>query len=143
MPEAITGGTRALPYFEPNDLDPEARGFIPNSFSAGMTPAQLFFHQAGGREGLMDTAIKTAETGTLHHRILKALENITVWHDGSTRDAGGQIIQPTYGEDGFDAGELMFVPFGDTNIPFFMNLNQTVGQINAKYGYYTGIDIQL
>ena len=93
-------------------------------------------HQAGGREGLMDTAIKTAETGTLHHRIVKALENITVGVDGSTRNSGKRIIQPTYGEDGFDAAELQFVPFGEDKIPFFINLDQVSGQINAKYGYY-------
>ena len=136
MPQVITNGKRVLPYFEEGELDPEARGFVKNSFVSGLTPAELFFHQAGGREGLMDTALKTADTGALHHRIVKALENVQVALDGSVRNAANQIIQPIYGEDGFNAAELQFVPFGEETVPFFINLDQVVGQINARYGYY-------
>ncbi len=136
MKLAISGGTRCLPYFEEGDLDPEARGFCVRSFMEGLTPAELFFHQAGSREGLMDTAIKTSDTGSLHHRIIKALEDIKVAYDGSTRDAANRVIQYVYGEDGFDGAELQFVQIGDQRIPSFINIDQVVGQINASYGYY-------
>lgn len=64
MPETISGGRRALPYFPEDSLDPAARGFVSNSFLTGLTPAEMFFHQAGGREGLTDTAVKSVTGDT-------------------------------------------------------------------------------
>ena len=46
-----------------DDYGPESRGFVENSYLAGLTPSEFFFHAMGGREGLIDTAVKTAETG--------------------------------------------------------------------------------
>ena len=54
---------RSLPHFAKNDLGPEARGFVENSYLRGLTPQEFFFHAMGGREGLIDTAVKTSETG--------------------------------------------------------------------------------
>lgn len=54
---------RTLPHFIKDDYGPESRGFVENSYLAGLTPAEFFFHAMGGREGLIDTAVKTAETG--------------------------------------------------------------------------------
>lgn len=42
---------------------PAAKGFVANSFYSGLTPTEFFFHTMAGREGLVDTAVKTAETG--------------------------------------------------------------------------------
>jgi hypothetical protein len=64
MPEVITDNTRCLPYFPQNSLDPAARGFCINSFLTGLTPSEMFFHQAGAREGLTDTAIKSVTGDT-------------------------------------------------------------------------------
>ena len=54
---------RTLPHFVKDDYGPESRGFVENSFLAGLTPTEFFFHAMGGRGGLIDTAVKTAETG--------------------------------------------------------------------------------
>ena len=54
---------RTLPHFIKDDYGPESRGFVENSYLAGLTPSEMFFHAMGGREGLIDTAVKTAETG--------------------------------------------------------------------------------
>lgn len=54
---------RTLPHFIKDDYGPESRGFVENSYLAGLTPSEFFFHAMGGREGLIDTAVKTAETG--------------------------------------------------------------------------------
>lgn len=54
---------RTLPHFIKDDYGPESRGFVENSYLAGLTPTEFFFHAMGGREGLIDTAVKTAETG--------------------------------------------------------------------------------
>ena len=57
----------------------------------------------GGREGLIDTAVKTAETGYIQRRLIKALEDLMVQYDGSVRNSLGQIVQFSYGEDGLDS----------------------------------------
>jgi hypothetical protein len=137
MPETLSGGKRATPYFDEGSLDPEARGFIINSFLSGLTPAQLFFHQAGSRVGLMDTALKTADTGHMHHRIVKALEDVKVLRDGSVRSASGAIFQATYGDDGFDAASLEIVGTPSGMITTFIDLGRTSAVLNAKYGYVT------
>jgi DNA-directed RNA polymerase II subunit RPB1 len=57
----------------------------------------------GGREGLIDTAVKTAETGYIQRRLIKALEDVMVKYDGTVRTSKDQVIQFLYGEDGFAA----------------------------------------
>ncbi len=57
----------------------------------------------GGREGLIDTAVKTAETGYIQRRLIKALEDVMVKYDGTVRTSKEQVIQFLYGEDGFAA----------------------------------------
>lgn len=57
----------------------------------------------GGREGLIDTACKTAETGYIQRRLIKAMESIMAQYDGTIRNSVGQMVQLRYGEDGLDA----------------------------------------
>ncbi len=49
-----------------------------NSFYTGLSATEFFFHTMGGREGLVDTAVKTAETGYMSRRLMKALEDLSV-----------------------------------------------------------------
>ncbi|VEN45805.1 unnamed protein product, partial [Callosobruchus maculatus] len=93
---------RSLPHFDHYSKTPEAKGFVENSFYTGMTPTEFFFHTMGGREGLVDTAVKTAETGYMQRRLVKSLEDLVVHYDGSVRNAEGDIVQITYGCDGLD-----------------------------------------
>ncbi|KAI1719686.1 RNA polymerase rpb1, domain 1 domain-containing protein [Ditylenchus destructor] len=93
---------RTLPHFIKDDNGPESRGFVENSYLAGLTPAEFFFHAMGGREGLIDTAVKTAETGYIQRRLIKAMESVMVNYDGTIRTANGQMVQLRYGEDGLD-----------------------------------------
>merc|ERR1719461_670257 len=95
---------RTLPHFIKDDYGPESRGFVENSYLAGLTPPEFYFHAMGGREGLIDTAVKTAETGYIQRRLIKAMESLMVNYDGTVRNAVGQLIQLRYGEDGL-AGE--------------------------------------
>ncbi|KAK9384066.1 DNA-directed RNA polymerase II subunit RPB1 [Kockiozyma suomiensis] len=94
---------RTLPHFTKDDYSPESRGFIENSYLRGLTPQEFFFHAMAGREGLIDTAVKTAETGYIQRRLVKALEDISVHYDGTVRNSLGDILQFVYGEDGLDA----------------------------------------
>ncbi|KAJ2158302.1 DNA-directed RNA polymerase II core subunit rpo21 [Coemansia sp. RSA 552] len=93
---------RTLPHFAKDDYSPESKGFVRNSYLRGLTPQEFFFHAMGGREGLIDTAVKTAETGYIQRRLIKALEDIMCHYDGTIRNSQGQIIQFVYGEDGMD-----------------------------------------
>ncbi|CAF4100212.1 unnamed protein product, partial [Rotaria sordida] len=95
---------RTLPHFIKDDYGPEAKGFVENSYLQGLTPVEFYFHAMGGREGLIDTAVKTAETGYIQRRLIKAMESVMVKYDGTVRNQIEQLIQFTYGEDGL-AGE--------------------------------------
>lgn len=94
---------RTLPHFAKDDLGPESRGFVENSYLRGLSPQEFFFHAMGGREGLIDTACKTAETGYIQRRLVKAMETVMANYDGTLRTSAGQIVQFLYGEDGMDA----------------------------------------
>ena len=56
----------------------------------------------GGREGLVDTAVRTARSGYMQRRLINALEDVRVKYDGSVRNSGGIVLQTKYGEDGTD-----------------------------------------
>jgi DNA-directed RNA polymerase II subunit RPB1 len=95
---------RTLPHFAKDDLGPESRGFVENSYLKGLSPQEFYFHAMGGREGLIDTAVKTADTGYISRRLMKALEDVMVKYDGTVRTSKELLIQFLYGEDGM-AGE--------------------------------------
>lgn len=99
---------RSLPCFDDSDKDhPFARGFCANSYLKGLTPVEMFFHCAGGREGMIDTACKTAETGYLQRRMGKILESEHACADTSVRDSHGHIIVRRYGGDGMACEKLL------------------------------------
>ncbi|CAL5866804.1 DNA-directed RNA polymerase II subunit RPB1 [Penicillium psychrofluorescens] len=97
---------RTLPHFTKDDYSPESRGFVENSYLRGLTPTEFFFHAMAGREGLIDTAVKTAETGYIQRKLVKALEEVMVKYDGTVRNSLGDIIQFIYGEDGLDGAHI-------------------------------------
>ena len=108
---------RTLPHFTKDDYGPESRGFVENSYLRGLTPQEFFFHAMGGREGLIDTAVKTASTGYIQRRLVKAMEDLMVRYDGTVRNAVGEVVQFMYGEDGMEGtaieGQRMeFLRFG-------------------------------
>lgn len=74
---------RSLPHFLPNAKEPNAKGFVANSFYSGLTPMEFFFHTMGGREGLVDSAVKTADTGYMQRRLMKALEDLCISYDNT------------------------------------------------------------
>lgn len=90
---------RTLPHFTEHCLDADAKGFVANSFYSGLTATEFFFHTMGGREGLVDTAVKTAETGYMARRLMKALEDLSLQYDNTVRNSEKTIVQFTYGDD--------------------------------------------
>ena len=99
---------RTLPHFIKDDYGPESRGFVENSYLAGLTPTEFFFHAMGGREGLIDTAVKTSETGYIQRRLIKAMESVMVAYDGTVRNSNRYVVQLCYGEDGMAAEHIEF-----------------------------------
>ncbi|RLI23627.1 DNA-directed RNA polymerase subunit A'/A'', partial [Candidatus Bathyarchaeota archaeon] len=93
---------RALPHFKPKDPSPKARGFVYSSYREGLDPIEFFFHAMGGREGLVDTAVRTQQSGYMQRRLINALEHLRIEYDGTVRNSNGDIIQFRYGEDGVD-----------------------------------------
>ncbi|EIE19808.1 beta and beta-prime subunits of DNA dependent RNA-polymerase [Coccomyxa subellipsoidea C-169] len=93
---------RTLPHFPPGDRTPEGKGFVAASFYSGLSPTEFFFHTMAGREGLVDTAVKTAETGYMSRRLMKSLEDLYTHYDSTVRNSAGGIVQLTYGDDGLD-----------------------------------------
>jgi len=94
---------RTLPHYKKYDDSAESRGFVENSFISGQTPQEYFFHAMGGREGLIDTACKTSQTGYIQRKLVKAMEDLKVNYDYSVRSSSGSIIQFIYGDDGMDS----------------------------------------
>ncbi len=93
---------RALPHFKLGDPSPTARGFVDASYREGLDPVEFFFHSMGGREGLVDTAVRTQQSGYMQRRLINALEHLRIEYDGTVRNSTGDIIQFRYGEDGVD-----------------------------------------
>ena len=93
---------RTLPHYNKFDNSPEARGFVENSFISGLIPQELFFHAMGGRVGLIDTAVKTSQTGYIQRRLIKGMEDLKIEYDMTVRNNKNKIIQFSYGDDNFD-----------------------------------------
>ncbi|XP_032517861.2 DNA-directed RNA polymerase I subunit RPA1 [Danaus plexippus] len=109
-PLMISG--RSLPSFPPYDISPRAGGFIDGRFMTGIQPQEFFFHCMAGREGLIDTAVKTSRSGYLQRCLIKHLEGLSVAYDHTVRDADSSIIQFAYGEDGLDILKCQFLKDG-------------------------------
>ena len=121
---------RSLPHYKKCDDSAEARGFVSNSFISGLSPQEYFFHAMGGREGLIDTAVKTSDTGYIQRKLMKAMEDLKVNYDFSVRSSNGNIVQFIYGDDGMDAIKIE---------QFNLNiLDASREDITAKYGKIEG-----
>ncbi len=93
---------RTLPHFTRGDKSARAKGFVKASYKKGLDPIEYFFHSMGGREGLVDTAVRTSQSGYMQRRLINALQDLRVEYDNTVRDANGMIIEFKYGEDGAD-----------------------------------------
>ncbi|KAI1759633.1 beta and beta-prime subunits of DNA dependent RNA-polymerase [Hypoxylon sp. FL1150] len=97
---------RTLPHFHKNARQPPAKGFVRNSFYTGLYPTEFLFHAMSGREGLVDTAVKTAETGYMSRRLMKSLEDLSTQYDDTVRTSGGGVVQFQFGADKLDPVDM-------------------------------------
>jgi len=127
-PMMISG--RSLPSFLPYDTSPRAGGFISGRFLTGIRPQEFFFHCMAGREGLIDTAVKTANSGYLQRCLVKHLEGLCVGYDGTVRDSDGSMIQFMYGEDGLDICKSQYL--NEKSIPFLLDNKECIHSDNVR-----------
>ncbi|OJK04708.1 hypothetical protein ASPACDRAFT_74279 [Aspergillus aculeatus ATCC 16872] len=101
VPVMVSGKT--LPSFRAYDTNPMAGGYVCGRFLTGIKPQEYYFHAMAGREGLIDTAVKTSRSGYLQRCLIKGMEGLRAEYDTSVREASdGSIVQFLYGEDGLD-----------------------------------------
>ncbi len=136
--QQFLGGKRleaGLSFHDPTDpaFALESRGYIQSSFMKGMTPAELFMHQTAGREGLVDTALSTSESGSAHHKMIKVGEDLSVDALGTIRNSYGIIFNFIYGADGLSPDRLMMIDIEHYKFLSFINMVSEVQRINLKY----------
>ena len=103
---ANESGRRTLPFFRQHDQSLASHGMVANCFSLGLTPQELFFHGIGGREGLVDTAVKTSQTGYLQRRMNKGMEDLVVTASGRITTSTGEVVSMKWGADGMHPARL-------------------------------------
>ena len=118
---------RTLPHFSKDDYGPESKGFCANGLVKGLTPTEFYFHAMGGRQGLVDTGCKTAQTGYMQRRLIKAAEDVQVKYDGTSRTSKDNVLQFIYGEDGMDAQLMENMKIG------LVNMNNSAMAKHAKF----------
>lgn len=121
---------RTLPHFTKFDIGLSSKGYVFNSYMNGLTPSEFFFTAMSSRIQAVDTKVKTAETGYIQRRLIKAMEDLQVAYDGSVRDASNNIVQFVYGRDQFDPIQLTYVPF---HISSYSNM-----QLEKEYKWNVG-----
>lgn len=127
VPVMISGKT--LPSFKPFETNIRAGGYISDRFLTGVRPQEYYFHAMAGREGLIDTAIKTARSGYLQRCLIKGMEGLKAEYDSSVRDSDGTMVQFLYGEDGLDVTKQKHL----TDFNFLAeNYLSLVAQLNVK-----------
>jgi len=116
---------RTLPHFGKGSLDAKSHGFVRSCYKKGLAPTEYFFHAMGGREGLVDQAVRTAQSGYMQRRLINALQDLKTEFDGTVRDSRGIMIQFKYGEDGIDP---MLADRGKA-----VNIDRIIDKVKMKY----------
>jgi DNA-directed RNA polymerase I subunit RPA1 len=131
VPVMISGKT--LPSFSPYETKVRAGGYITDRFLSGVKPQEYYFHAMAGREGLIDTAVKTSRSGYLQRCLIKGMEGLKVEYDTSVRDFDGSVIQFLYGEDGLDVTKQKHL----TEFKFLAeNYMSIFAQLNVREEYF-------
>lgn len=90
---------RTLPFYLQGQLTARERGFVFSSFRSGLHPDEFFLASMGGRESLVNTAIRTARSGYMQRRLIHALQDLVVEEEGEVRNGRDAVIQFAYGGD--------------------------------------------
>lgn len=138
VPRMCSG--RTLPSFRPYEINPRADGFIMDRFLTGIRPQEYYFHCMAGREGLVDTAVKTSRSGYLQRCLVKHLEELKVEYDFTVRNGEGGVVQFLYGEDGLDPTKSAYLD--DTSDKTFLFLARNHKALSKKHPSLPGASIE-
>jgi DNA-directed RNA polymerase beta' subunit len=119
---------RTLPHYTKYDDGPEARGFVENSFISGLSPQEVFFHAMGGREGLIDTAVKSV-TGDTDIIIIEngkiKFAKIGSWIDNKIDDDANKEFVELFGPEDMNM-EMLGIRDDDIYIPSCDNVGNII-----------------
>jgi DNA-directed RNA polymerase beta' subunit len=128
VPVMVSGKT--LPCFKPFETSIRAGGYVVNRFLTGIRPQEYYFHTMAGREGLIDTAVKTSRSGYLQRCIVKGLEGLHVEYDTSVRDSDGSMVQFLYGEDGLEIPKQKYLQDFKFQAQNFASVSQSLSLVD-------------
>jgi DNA-directed RNA polymerase I subunit RPA1 len=117
---------RTLPSFAPYDVNPRADGFVMDRFLTGIRPQEYYFHCMAGREGLVDTAVKTSRSGYLQRCLVKHLEELKICYDFTVRNGEGGVVQFLYGEDGLDPTKASYLDCSDKSFTYLARNHESL-----------------
>ncbi len=141
---------RTLPHFQKksdpifrltNDLDKislyREQGLVVSSLFKGLRPDEFFFHAMGGRVGIIDTAVKTQETGYTARRLVKKMEDLQYGYNGTITTSKGAVISFDY-NNGFD-------PSKTTNIKgaSICDVRLVINRLNRQFEIKNKIPISI
>lgn len=129
VPRLASG--RTLPSFAPYDVNPRADGFVMDRFLTGVRPQEYYFHCMAGREGLVDTAVKTSRSGYLQRCLVKHLEELKVSYDFTVRNGEGGVVQFLYGEDGLDPTKASYLDCSEASFTYIARNHESLSRQNA------------
>ncbi|KAF2676541.1 DNA-directed RNA polymerase I subunit RPA1 [Lentithecium fluviatile CBS 122367] len=129
VPVMVSGKT--LPCFKPFETSIRAGGYVVNRFLTGIRPQEYYFHTMAGREGLIDTAVKTSRSGYLQRCIVKGMEGAHVEYDTSVRDSDGSVIQFLYGEDGLETTKQKYLNDFKFQAENFASISQSLKLVDS------------
>jgi DNA-directed RNA polymerase III subunit RPC1 len=128
LPREMTAGTRVIPHQKRNSKDPKDQGFCQSPYSLGLDPAEFYQHAMASRINTVETNLRPAETGYFYRLCYSLMEDVTVYSDGTVRDELGRVIQFVYGNDMFDAQNLIIID-GESQ---FINIQKAVDILRTK-----------
>jgi DNA-directed RNA polymerase I subunit RPA1 len=129
VPRLASG--RTLPSFAPYDVNPRADGFVMDRFLTGIRPQEYYFHCMAGREGLVDTAVKTSRSGYLQRCLVKHLEELKICYDFTVRNGEGGVVQFLYGEDALDPTKASYLDCSDASFAYIARNYESLKRQNA------------
>lgn len=129
----LNRGRRTLPHYHIDEKETKvlnkSKGFITHSFFRGLTPQEFWFHAMSGRDGILGTALKTAQSGYTQRKMVKITEDVQIKYDQSVRNSVGNIIQFAYGGNNFDPTETISTKNGQD----FCNISRLADRLNLRY----------
>lgn len=132
LPATLAGG-KCLPT---EDTGLQSRGFICSSYFEGLKSDEFFHLLSGGRESLLAIATSVSASGSIQHKMIKAMESLSIKYDGSVRNSREAVFQWVFGGDGFDASNLVKINMpGFDNMSSFIDLESVAAELNVSMGF--------